>query len=129
MSIELIENKLGKLKGVVSRTSTVIATAAISAALASPMASAALPAVEAPSGGTATGGLMTNLQLYLKEYGALIGLVVCVVAFIIVAVSGIASFHEATKKGEWSKFGITVTVGIILIVVIIWLANKAAAIL
>jgi integrating conjugative element membrane protein (TIGR03745 family) len=130
MSIKTIvcETK-SKVKNKVARASMAMSAALISSALFSPLAFAVLPTTEAPSGGTATGGLMANLQLYLKEYGALIGLVVCVVAFLLVSVAGIASFNEARKKGEWSTFGVVVTVGIILIVLIIWLANKASTIL
>lgn len=124
-----ISKTVSKTKNKVSRASMAMSAALMSGVLCSPLASAALPAVEAPAGGTATGGLMANLQLYLKEYGALIGLVLCVVALLVVSVAGIASFNEARKKGEWSVFGVVVTVGVILIVVIIWLANKAAAIL
>lgn len=126
MSIKTI---VCETKSKVSRVSMAMSAALMSSVLFSPLAFAALPTTEAPSGGTATGGLMANLQLYLKEYGALIGLVVCVIAFLLVSVAGIASFNEARKRGEWSTFGVVVTVGIILIVLIIWLANKAAAIL
>jgi len=93
------------------------------------MAMAVLPTQEAPSGGSTNMGLMATIQAYAKEYGALIGLILCTVAFLLVASSSIATFREAQKKEEWGKFAITVVTGIILIVAVIWLATKAAAIL
>jgi integrating conjugative element membrane protein (TIGR03745 family) len=124
-----ISTVLSNAKNRVSSASMAMSAALMTSVLVSPIASAALPGVEAPTGSSSTSGLMATLQLYLKEYGALIGLVVCVVAFLLVAVASIAQFNEARKKGEWSTFGVVVTVGIILIVMIIWLANKASTIL
>ncbi|HSH57317.1 MULTISPECIES: TIGR03745 family integrating conjugative element membrane protein [Halomonadaceae] len=87
-----------------------------------------LPTMEAPSRGEG-GGLIETLQNYLYDFGALGGLILATVAFIIVAIASIATFNEARVRGEWSKFGVVVVVGVVLIVAIIWLATKAAEIL
>lgn len=87
-----------------------------------------LPTMDAPSRGEGT-GLVETLQNYLYDFGALGGLILATVAFIIVAIASIATFNEARVRGEWSKFGIVVVVGVVLIVAIIWLATKAAEIL
>lgn len=87
-----------------------------------------LPTMEAPSRGEGS-GLIETLQNYLYDFGALGGLILATVAFIIVAIASIATFNEARVRGEWSKFGVVVVVGVVLIVAIIWLATKAAEIL
>ncbi|WP_249978025.1 TIGR03745 family integrating conjugative element membrane protein [Vreelandella olivaria] len=88
---------------------------------------AQLPQLEEPSQGG--GGLMSTLQGYLYDFGALIGLILCAVAFLIVGASAIASFKEARERETWGKFTVTVVVGVVLIVAIIWLATEAAPIL
>lgn len=87
-----------------------------------------LPTMEAPSRGEGD-GLLTTLQNYLYDFGALGGLILATVAFLIVAIAAIATFNEARVRGEWSKFGVVVVVGVVLIIAIIWLATKAAEIL
>src|SRR5690554_693214 len=87
-----------------------------------------LPSMEAPSRGEGD-GLLTTLQNYLFDFGALGGLILATVAFLIVAIAAIATFNEARVRGEWSKFGVVVVVGVVLIIAIIWLATKASEIL
>ncbi len=91
------------------------------------LAMAQLPTLEEPSQGD--GGLISTLQGYLYDFGALIGLILCVVAFLIVGASSIASFKEARERETWGKFTVTVVVGVVLIVAIIWLATEALPIL
>lgn len=92
------------------------------------LAMAQLPSLEAPSQG-GEGGLIATLQGYLYDFGALIGLILCVVAFLMVGASSIASFKEARERETWGKFTVTVVVGVVLIVAIIWLATEALPIL
>lgn len=92
------------------------------------LAQQGLPTMEAPSRGEGS-GLIQTLQNYLFDFGALGGLILATVAFLIVAIASIATFNEARVRGEWSKFGVVVVVGVVLIVAIIWLATKAAEIL
>ena len=87
-----------------------------------------LPALEAPSRGT-DGGLIRTLQNYAFDFGILVGLIIAVVAFLVVANASVATFNEARVRGEWSKFAIVVVVGVVLIVCIIWLATRAGQIL
>ncbi|MCC5902705.1 MAG: TIGR03745 family integrating conjugative element membrane protein [Halomonas sp.] len=88
---------------------------------------AQLPEMEAPSQGG--GGLISTLQGYLYDFGALIGLVLCTIAFLMVGASAVASFKEARERETWGKFAVTVVVGVVLIVAIIWLATEALPIL
>src|SRR5690554_7756998 len=53
-----------------------------------------LPTMEAPSRGEGE-GLLTTLQNYLFDFGALGGLILATVAFLIVAIAAIATFNEA----------------------------------
>src|SRR5690554_5011740 len=87
-----------------------------------------LPSMEAPSRGEGD-GLLTTLQNYVFDFGALGGLILATVAFLIVAIAAIATFNEARVRGVWSKFGVVVVVGVVLIIAIIWLATKASEIL
>lgn len=91
-------------------------------------AQGALPTLEAPSRGEGD-GLISTLQNYAFDFGILVGLIIAVVAFLVVANASVATFNEARVRGEWSKFSIVIVVGVVLIVCIIWLATKAGEIL
>ena len=98
--------------------------------VASAQDSSGLPAIEDPSGDSGAGdGLISTLQGYLFDFGALIGLVLCAVAFLMVAAASVASFKEARERETWGKFAVTVIIGVVLIVAIIWLATEALPIL
>lgn len=86
-----------------------------------------LPTMDPPSQGG--GGLMSTIQGYVFDFGALIGLILCTIAFLIVGSAAIASFKEARERETWGKFIVTVVVGVALVVAIIWLATEAAPIL
>ena len=107
-------------------------TALLTMALSAPTVVSAqgLPAIEDPSGDSGAGdGLISTLQGYLFDFGALIGLVLCAVAFLMVAAASVASFKEARERETWGKFAVTVIIGVVLIVAIIWLATEALPIL
>ncbi|UVO09290.1 TIGR03745 family integrating conjugative element membrane protein [Pectobacterium polonicum] len=88
-----------------------------------------LPAIEAPSSGGG-GGLFNTLKGYIKDGVSLGGLVIAAIAFIVVALAAISSFHDVRSgKEKWSTFGAFVIVGVILLVAVIWLATKALDIL
>lgn len=87
-----------------------------------------LPTVDAPSQGGG-GGLLSQLQGYLYDFGLVIGLVLCTVAFLMVGSSALASFKEARERETWGKFAVTVIIGVVLIVAVIWLATEASQIL
>lgn len=110
-----------------ARTRGLTALAAIGLVPAQAIAQG-LPDLEPPSDGVGD-GLLTTLQNYLADFGTLGGLILATVAFLIVAIASIATFNEARVRGEWSKFGVVVVVGVVLIIAIIWLANEAAEIL
>jgi integrating conjugative element membrane protein (TIGR03745 family) len=102
--------------------------AGITALLASP-AFAALPKPDAPSRGTGDGFLKT-IQNYGYDIIILGGLVIAAVSFAIVAINAIQKFHEVTtKKATWTEFFTVVLVGGGLLIIVIWLVNKASEIL
>ena len=87
-----------------------------------------LPDVDDPSQGGG-GGLIQQLQGYLYDFGIVIGLVLCTVAFLMVGSASLASFKEARERETWGKFAVTVIIGVVLIVAVVWLATEAADIL
>ncbi|EBF8098494.1 TIGR03745 family integrating conjugative element membrane protein [Salmonella enterica subsp. enterica] len=92
-------------------------------------ARAALPTVEGPKSSTDS-SFYGKIAGYLNDGVVLGGLVLAAVAMLVVGNSIIATFSEVRDgKSTWGKFGMLVVVGVILIVVVIWLAAQAATIL
>lgn len=90
---------------------------------------AALPAIEAPESNRGK-GLMGQIKGYTADGIIFGGLIVAAVAFLIVAGAALSTFKEVqTGKKQWGDFGAIVAVGVILLVVIIWLASEAAKII
>lgn len=88
-----------------------------------------LSSVEPPTSGGG-GGTYNTMMGYAKMGGLALGLLVCVGAFMAVAHAVITSFHDIRKgKGSWTEFLLYGVVGIILILVVIYLATKASDIL
>jgi integrating conjugative element membrane protein (TIGR03745 family) len=92
-------------------------------------AMAGLPNVEPPSNGGG-GGLMDTIKGYIQDGLVLGGLVVAAVAFMVVAMAAVSTFHEVREgKAGWAKFGAIIVVGLVLVVAVIWLIGKSAEIL
>lgn len=90
---------------------------------------AALPKPDAPSRGQG-GGFLQMLQYYAYDIAVLAGLAVAAVCFFLVAINAIQKFNEVTtKKATWTEFFTLVLIGGGLLVVVIWLVNKATEIL
>ncbi|EBU5081946.1 TIGR03745 family integrating conjugative element membrane protein [Kosakonia sp. H7A] len=88
-----------------------------------------LPPVEQPTTGGG-GGTYNTAMGYIKMGGLALGLLVSVGAFLAVAHAVITSFHDIRRgKGEWTQFLIYLVVGICLILLVIFLATKAADII
>ncbi|ORM94905.1 TIGR03745 family integrating conjugative element membrane protein [Pantoea cypripedii] len=88
-----------------------------------------LPPIEQPTTGGG-GGTYNTMMGYAKMGGLAIGLLASVGAFLAVAHAVITSFHDIRKgKGTWTEFIMYAVVGIILILVVIYLATKASDIL
>jgi len=91
---------------------------------------AGLPEIEDPTSGKGNGGLMDTAKGHLQDGIVLICLVLASVAFIVVANSIVSSFNEVREgKNTWGKFGAMAVVGVVLVVIVIWLVNKASNIL
>ncbi|MCS2611044.1 TIGR03745 family integrating conjugative element membrane protein [Halomonas dongshanensis] len=91
------------------------------------IALAQLPALEEPTQGG--GGIRSTAQGYMYDGFILAGLLLSTAAFIWVGIGCLSSFNEGRARGEWTKFGVTAFVGVVLILVIIWLSTEAAPIL
>ncbi|MFB4363228.1 TIGR03745 family integrating conjugative element membrane protein [Pantoea sp. BS_8] len=98
--------------------------------LAAGHARAGLPPVVQPTGGGGGGGTYNVVMAYLKMAALGLGLLVCVGAFLAVAHAVITAFHDIRKgKNTWTELILYSVVGIILILVVIYLATQAADIL
>jgi len=97
--------------------------------IASPLASAALPRPDTPTRGQGS-GLLQLVQNYFFDGITLAGLVLAAICFFIVAMNAVKKFHEVTdKKATWTDFFTLVGVGAVLLIIVIWLINKAVEIL
>lgn len=105
---------------------TLITTMALTAAMP---AKAALPAPDTPSRGQG-GGFLEMLQNYFYDGAVFGGLFLATIVFFIVAINAVQKFHEVTaKKATWTEFFTVVGVGAVLLLIVIWLINKAVEIL
>lgn len=97
--------------------------------LVSSLAQAGLPDMDAPSRGEGS-NMIETFKNYIYDYASLVGLVIAVAAFCGVAYHAFGTYSEVqTGKKTWGQFGLTVTVGGVLLVIIIWLLTKAGGIL
>lgn len=97
--------------------------------LGSSMAWADLPTVEGPKSSTDK-TFYGQISGYLNDGIVLGGLILSAVAMLAVGNAIIGTFAEVRDgKATWAKFGMLCVVGVILIVVVIWLASKAATVL
>lgn len=93
------------------------------------VAQAALPAIQDPSRG-AGNGIMTTLQNYGYDIVLLVALLVISAMFVGVCYHAYNSYAEIhTGRRTWGDFGMTVSVGAILLVVGIWLLTTATGVL
>lgn len=92
-------------------------------------ARAGLPTVEGPKSSTDS-SFYGQISGYLNDGIVLGGLILAAVAMLAVGSAIIATFTEVRDgKSTWAKFGMLCVVGVILVVVVIWLASKAATVL
>jgi integrating conjugative element membrane protein (TIGR03745 family) len=105
------------------------AALALSLGVMAAPAMAGLPPVDPPSSGGG-GGLMDTIKGYSQDGIVLGGLVIAAIAFVVVALAAVSTFHKVRLgKAEWGEFGAIVVVGLILLVVVIWLVGKSAEVL
>lgn len=92
-------------------------------------AQAALPALQEPSRG-AGNGIITTLQNYGFDIVLLVALLVISAMFIGVCYHAYNSYSEIhTGRRTWGEFGLTVSVGAMLLVLGIWLLTTATGVL
>lgn len=88
-----------------------------------------LPTMEDPTRGVGTGILQT-LRNYSYDVVMLVALLVVASMFIGVCYHAYTRYSEIHhNKATWGQFGLTVAVGAVLLVVGIWLLNKATTVL
>lgn len=88
-----------------------------------------LPTLEPPSRGPGS-GIMETLQNYGYDMILLVALLVIATMFIGVCYHGYSVYSEIhTGRKTWGEFGLTVSVGAVLLVVGIWLLTQATEIL
>ncbi|GAJ29313.1 TIGR03745 family integrating conjugative element membrane protein [Acidomonas methanolica] len=99
------------------------------AALPASAFAAGLPTLEDPTRGTGS-GIIQTLQNYGYDIVTLIALIVIASMFIGVCYHAYTRYSEIhTGRATWGQFGLTVSVGAILLVIGIWLLTKATGIL
>ncbi len=88
-----------------------------------------LPKLEEPSRGTGS-GIIDTIKNYSYDFVMLIALVVIASMFIGVCYHAYGTYSEIhTGKKTWGQFGLTVTIGAVLLVVGIWLLTEATGVL
>lgn len=98
-------------------------------ALSTMPALAGLPTIEAPENDRGK-GLMGAIKGYAADGGIFLGLLIATGAFLVVANAAVSTFNEVQNgKKKWSDFALIVFVGVVMIVVIIWLASEASKII
>lgn len=117
------------LKFTLQKLSTLcLRLAAISLALPG-LALAALPKPGAPSRGEGS-GIMQTIQNFGYDGAMIIALFICVAVFLGVAWHTYGTYHAIHDgKKKWADLGTAVTVGIGLLILIIYLITKATTIM
>lgn len=121
-----IGRAIGRIAGFARRR---LAFAAVALATLPQAAFADLPSIQQPTNGTGSGSLYDTIQGYAADGAVLLGLLLVTGGFLVVGGSALGKFNEARKRGEWGEFITVIVVGVILVVALIWLANKASDIL
>jgi integrating conjugative element membrane protein (TIGR03745 family) len=94
-----------------------------------PLAYAALPVLQNPTRG-AGNGILDTLQNYGFDIVLLVALLVISTMFIGVCYHAYSVYSEIhTNRKTWGDFGVTVSVGAVLLVIGIWLLTNATQIL
>ncbi|MDH2434783.1 TIGR03745 family integrating conjugative element membrane protein [Pokkaliibacter sp. MBI-7] len=97
--------------------------------LTSPAWAGGLPKMEAPSTG-ADGGNLATFKGYLYDALIVVGLGLATWAFLSVGSNTIATYKAwRMQKAELSELGLVAGMGGALVILVLYLANKAAAIL
>ncbi|WP_245795247.1 TIGR03745 family integrating conjugative element membrane protein [Thioalkalivibrio denitrificans] len=98
--------------------------------MAGPALAQGLPTPVAPDGVPAdSGNWLAFIRGYIRDGAIVLGLALSVVALIWVAYTGLSKFNEARNgKAEWMEVGVTVVVGAVLLLFIMFLLNQAATI-
>jgi integrating conjugative element membrane protein (TIGR03745 family) len=93
-------------------------------------AQAALPTTAAPSNPGGSGDYIALLKGYAYDIGIVVGLVLGLMAFIVVAKNMIAVYNEiGTGKKTWGDMGMHGGMGVMLLVFVVFLLTEAATVI
>ncbi len=82
------------------------------------------------SGGSSSNDVMADVKKMSQDGVAYGALVICALAFIVVVISCVSTYHKiGDGKATWFDFGVRVVVGAIMIVLCIYFLNKAVTII
>ena len=91
---------------------------------------AALPTAVAPPAGAAAGDYIAVGQDYFKKGLLFLGLLISTLGFLAVAGGGIAKFNDyRTGRAELGDLAMFAVIGVVVLVLMVYLATEAAAIL
>ena len=111
-------------------SSAAVAACALAALLAVPAAAGGLPTVAEPTTTVAEGDFLGLIAAWAKDIGLFAGLVLCLVAFVVVMKNVITKYSEiASRQATWGEVGMHAGLGMVLLVVVVYLATEAAQIL
>ena len=123
-------NQFGHQVGKKITTAAVLLGTLSTGVLLSQHAQADMPKMDAPTRSSGNDGIVKTIQDYAYDGLVLTGLLVSAYAFIKVAFAAIETFGEVRAgKKTWGDLGAICLVGVLLLVVAIWLLNKAKDIL
>ncbi|EEX0039677.1 TIGR03745 family integrating conjugative element membrane protein [Salmonella enterica] len=82
------------------------------------------------TGGANSTDVMEDVKSMSRNGVAYGALVICAAAFIVVVISCVSTYHKiGDGKASWFDFGVRVVVGAIMIVLAIYLLNKAVTVI
>jgi integrating conjugative element membrane protein (TIGR03745 family) len=117
------------LSNIRRRVST-MTTAAVVALMVSPMANAALPTVVASGGTAAATDFLGQLRDYIGNATGLGLLVLTAISFIVVGGASLGVYSNYTKgKATLGDLKVTVIVGAILLMIVMYLAAQSAGVI
>ncbi|EJJ8281413.1 TIGR03745 family integrating conjugative element membrane protein [Salmonella enterica] len=82
------------------------------------------------TGGANSADVMEDVKKMSHNGVSYAALVICALVFIVVVISCVGTYHKiGDGKANWFDFGVRVVVGAIMIVLVIYLLNKAVTVI
>lgn len=113
---------MNPMRALFSKTRRVVTGAGAALAAIPSIALAGLPKQESITSG-GDGNLFGTVQNVGQKGFSLGFIVLCAVGIAAFIIGLIYTFNEARERGKWGAFGTVVAVGVVMLVIVIWLAN------